>query len=147
MYVCLAGFLRTLSPNGPFAPNSFFRPKTISKVAIIKTRVKPLFFFFFFSFPSPRSFSFVTMILELFGLRRNVSFDAFSLKWLQILLGWFSKNWLDVRTYVCMYVCMCVCMCVCTYVCMHACLCACMYVCMYVCMHACMHVCIYKCIQ
>ena len=33
----LAGFLKTLSPNGPFPSNSFFRPKTTSKVVIIKT--------------------------------------------------------------------------------------------------------------
>ena len=31
----LAGFLITLSPNRAFASNSFFRPKTIFKVAII----------------------------------------------------------------------------------------------------------------
>ena len=45
-------------------------------------------FFFFFPFPSLlrfRSFS---------GLR-NMPFYAFSLKWLQISLGWFSRNWLD----------------------------------------------------
>ena len=34
----LAGFLKTLSPDGPFASNSFFVPKTIAKVAIIKTK-------------------------------------------------------------------------------------------------------------
>ena len=32
-----AGFLITLLPNRPFASNSFFRPKTIFKVAIMKT--------------------------------------------------------------------------------------------------------------
>ena len=36
--IYLAGFLITLSPNGPFVSNSFFRPKTISKVATIKTK-------------------------------------------------------------------------------------------------------------
>ena len=28
---------------------------------------------------------------------RNLTFDAFSLKWLQISLGWFSKSRLDTR--------------------------------------------------
>ena len=36
--IYLAGFLITLSPNGPFVWNSFFRAKTISKVGIIKTK-------------------------------------------------------------------------------------------------------------
>ena len=36
--IYLAGFLITLSPNGPFVWNSFFRPKTILKVGIIKTK-------------------------------------------------------------------------------------------------------------
>ena len=42
------------------------------------------------------SFSFVTVILEPFSGLRNLPFDAFSLKWLQISLGWFSKNRLDI---------------------------------------------------
>ena len=49
MYICLAGFLITLSPNGLFVSNSFFRPKTISKVAIIKTKSATIAFFFSFS--------------------------------------------------------------------------------------------------
>ena len=67
MYICLAGFLITLSPNGPFVSNSFFRPKTISKVAIIKTKSATIAFFFLFLL----SFSFVTMILELLGLKKH----------------------------------------------------------------------------
>ena len=78
-----------------FRPTVFFRPKTISKVVIIKTESATIAFF-----SSPPfllvalfliSFCFVTVILELLGLR-NRPFDAFSLKWLQILLGWFSKK-------------------------------------------------------
>ena len=42
-----AGFLTMLSPNGPLASNSFFRRKTISKLAIIKLRVQLLLFFGF----------------------------------------------------------------------------------------------------
>ena len=41
----LAGFFITLSPNGPFASNSVFRPKTISRVAIIKTKSATIAFF------------------------------------------------------------------------------------------------------
>ena len=67
MYICLAGFLITLSPNGSFVSNSFFRPKTISKVAIIKTKSATIAFFFLFLL----SFSFVTMILELLGLKKH----------------------------------------------------------------------------
>ena len=130
----LAGFLITLSTNWPFASNSFFRPKTISKVAIIKTKSATIAFFssppftsprsFFFSFPFPSLlwfcsfsgwgnmlacerktfFSFITAE----GRRRwasrnvcrsqarNMPFDAFSLKWPQISLGWCSKNCLDI---------------------------------------------------
>ena len=53
----LAGFLKTLSPDGSFASNSFFGPKTISNVAIIKTKSNHCFFLFS-SFPSPRSLFF-----------------------------------------------------------------------------------------
>ena len=53
----LAGFLKTLSPDGSFASNSFFGPETISKVAIIKTKSNHCFFLFS-SFPSPRSLFF-----------------------------------------------------------------------------------------
>ena len=54
----LAVFLITLSPNRPFASNSFYRPKTIFKVAIIKTKSATIAFFFSF-FPSPHSFIFL----------------------------------------------------------------------------------------
>ena len=71
---------------------------TISRVGIITLRVQPLLVFLLpLSFSSLflflLSFSlFVTMILEL----RNLPFDAFSLKWLQISLGCFSKNRLHI---------------------------------------------------
>ena len=69
----LAVFLITLSLNRAFASNSFFRPKTIFKVAIIKTKSATTAFFF----PPPflhltLSFSFVAMILELLGLKKRV---------------------------------------------------------------------------
>ena len=35
----------TLSPNGPFASVSFVRPRTIAKVAIIKTKIATIAFF------------------------------------------------------------------------------------------------------
>ena len=54
----LAIFLITLSLNRAFASNSFFRPKTIFKVAIIKTKSATTAFFFS-SFPSPHSFLFL----------------------------------------------------------------------------------------
>ena len=67
-------------------PTVFFGQKYLSKVAILKktTRVQPLLFsFLHLSFSSLfvflLSFSFVTVILELFGLK-NLLFDAFSLK-------------------------------------------------------------------
>ena len=59
--VCLAGFLKTLPPNGPFLSNSFF----FSKIAmIVEARSATIAFFssppffllalsFFFSFPFP----------------------------------------------------------------------------------------------
>ena len=80
--------------------DSVFWPKTNSKVAIIKTNSATIAFFFLLSsFPSPRPcfFSFplisiVTVIFELLGLNKH----AFWRLWLQISLGWFSKNRLDV---------------------------------------------------
>ena len=70
-------------------PISFFRPKTISKVAIIKTESATIALFssspFFFSFPFPS----LVWFWSLSG-PRNLPFDSFSLKWRQIPLGWFS---------------------------------------------------------
>ena len=97
-FVCISSqILKTLSPNGHFASNTFFRPKTISKVPIIKTKNAAIAFFssphsFFFSFPFPS----LLWFLSFSGLR-NLAFDAFSLKWLQISLSWFSKNRLDIN--------------------------------------------------
>ena len=60
--IYLAGVLKTLLPNRLLPSNSFFRTKTISKVAIIKTKSATIAFFssppfflpaFFFSFPFP----------------------------------------------------------------------------------------------
>ena len=46
MYINMfSRILITLSPNGPFVSNSFFRPKTISKEAIIKTKSATVAFF------------------------------------------------------------------------------------------------------
>ena len=91
--VCLARFLKTLPPNGPFVSNSFF-----PKIAIIETKSATIAFFssppffllalsFFFSFP----FLSLVWVRSLSG-PRNPPFNAFLLKWRQILLGWFSKN-------------------------------------------------------
>ena len=100
-YLYLAGFLKTFSPNGPFVSNSFFFGQKLSlfnrKVAIIKTKSANIAFFsllpisFSSLFLFILSFSFVTVIWSSSSLR-NLPFDAFSLKWLQISLGWFSKK-------------------------------------------------------
>ena len=86
----LAGFLKTLSPNGPVSSNCVSRPKIISKVAMMKTTsAAMLFALLLLSFSSLflflLSFSFVTVILELLGLK-NPAF------WPQISLGWFFKK-------------------------------------------------------
>ena len=100
--LCLAGFLKTLQPNGSFSVQQFFFPP-VSNVAIIKTKSATIAFFssppFFLLalFLFLLSFSFVSVILEFIGPKK-LPFDAFSFRWLQILLGWFSKNRLDVKT-------------------------------------------------
>ena len=104
----LAGFLIALLQNGPFASNSFFWPKSIAKVAIIKKECNNCVFLFS-SFCSPRSFFFSFPFPSLlwfcsFSGLRNLPFDAFSLKWLQILLGWFSNNLLNIHTYKHIYI-------------------------------------------
>ena len=66
-------------------------------VAILKTKRSfpyPHSFSFSFSFPFPSLLWFWS-----FSGLRNLPFDAFSLKWLQISLGWFSKNRLDDNVY------------------------------------------------
>ena len=81
-HIYLAGFFKTLSPNGPFASNRFFRPKITSKVPTIKAKSATIVFFLFSSFPFPSLPSFWS-----FSSLKNLPFDAFSLKWLQISLG------------------------------------------------------------
>ena len=70
-----------------------------SKGAIIKAKSATIAFFLLFLcfslFLFLLFFSFVTVILELLGIRSQ-PFDAFSLKCLQISIGWFSKNRLDI---------------------------------------------------
>ena len=65
------------------ASNSYFRAKTISKVAIIKTKSATIAFFslppfLFLTLSFSPSFSFVTVVLELLGLKKHLPFDAFS---------------------------------------------------------------------
>ena len=73
--VVLTGFLKTSSPNGPFASNRVLRlktTKTVSKVAIIKTKRATISFFLFSSlFVFLLSFSFVAVIVELLGLKKH----------------------------------------------------------------------------
>ena len=64
-------------------------------------RVQPLLFsLLLLSFSSLflflLSFSFVTMILELLGLKKTCTLTPFHSKWLQISLGWFLKHRLDI---------------------------------------------------
>ena len=104
LIIHFAGFLIMLSPNRPFASNSFIRPKTIAKVAILKTKsaIIAFFSFSFFSFPHSFFFSFPFPLLLWFWIfsgLRNVPFDAFSFKRLQISLGWYSKNRVDIHMY------------------------------------------------
>ena len=73
--VVLTGFLKTSSPNGPFASNRVFglkTTKTVSKVAIIKTKRATIAFFLFSSlYLFLLSFSFVSVIVELLGLKKH----------------------------------------------------------------------------
>ena len=78
-------------------PTVFFRPKTISNVAITKTNSAIIAFFLFSSFLPPRSFFFFfpfPSLLWFWSLSspRNLPFHAFSLNWLQISVGWFSEK-------------------------------------------------------
>ena len=75
----------------------FFRPKTISNVAITNTNSAIIAFFLFSSFLPPRSFFFFFPFPSLMWFwslssPRNLPFDAFSLNWLQISVGWFSEK-------------------------------------------------------
>ena len=84
-YIHLAGFFQTLSPNEPFASNSFFRPEISLQSSHPEktTRVQPLLFsLLHLSFSSLfvflLSFSFVTVILELFGLTKPYFWRLFT---------------------------------------------------------------------
>ena len=79
-HICLAGFLITLSPNGPFASNSLKY-----KEAILKTKSAIIAFFLLllsssslFLFLFLLSSSFVTMILELLGLKKPAFWRLFT---------------------------------------------------------------------
>ena len=81
----LAGFLKTVPANGPFVSNSFFRPKTISKVTTIKAKSATIALFLFdlllssFSlFLFVLSSFFVSVILELIGPRKAVFWHLFT---------------------------------------------------------------------
>ena len=100
-HIYLTGFLKTLAPKDLFYPTAFFgQTWTISKVAIIKTKsVHYHYFFLFCSFFRFFALSFSPLPFpssKIFLSPKNLSFDAFSLKWLQISSGWFSKHWLDI---------------------------------------------------
>ena len=89
--IYLAGFLITLSPNGPFASNSFFSTKNYlqSSRYHVKTESAAIFFFFS-SFPSPRSFFFSFLFL------RYCDFGA-SRAWESCLLTPFHSNYCKLR--------------------------------------------------
>ena len=94
--------LKTVPANRPFVSNSFFRPTTISKVAIIKAKSATIAFFSSISsFLPPRSFFFafpLSLLVWFWSLLgpRNLPFYPFSLKWRQISLGWFPRNRLGI---------------------------------------------------
>ena len=98
------GFLITLSPNGPFASDRFFRPKTISEVAILKTNSATIAFFLLllsssslFLFLFLLSSSFVTMILELLGLKKPAFWRLFT----QMTANFFRLVFKKSARYVC----------------------------------------------
>ena len=78
-----SSFLITLLRNGPFASNSFFGQKLSPKVAIIETKSAAVaLFLLLLSFSSLflflLSFSFVTVILELLGLKKPAFWCLFA---------------------------------------------------------------------
>ena len=75
-----------------------------AKGTIVKTKSKTIAFFLFSSFPSPRcfffllSYFFVTVILDLLGLIiKKPHFRLLFTHLTEILLGWISKNRLDIQ--------------------------------------------------
>ena len=95
IYMYLAVFLKMLPPGGPFRSNSFFRPKTMSKVAFKKTKSATHFSLLLLSssslFLSLLLFPLLAWFWSLSG-PKNLPFDAFPLKGRQISLGWPSKK-------------------------------------------------------
>ena len=105
-HICLAAFLITLSLNGTFVSNSFLRRKTIYKVAIIKTKSATIAFFLFsLLFLFLLSFFFVTVILELLGLKRLAFWRLFTPMTAIFFLSWFKKKkkQLNVYFHFCMF--------------------------------------------
>ena len=71
MHVCLAGVLKMLSPNGPFASNSVFGQNlSPNEVAIIKTRSATIAFF------SSPSFLLLALSFSPFFFLRYCDFEA-----------------------------------------------------------------------
>ena len=92
----VAGLFKTLELNRPLSSNSFFffRQKQPLLFSLLLLSSSSLFFFFFFS-----PFLFIScVILQL--IVKNLSLGSFSLKWLQISLGSFSKNRLDTYSFI-----------------------------------------------
>ena len=94
--------LRHWCPQHQETTRIFDKVIAIIVVAIINTKSSTIAFFFLFLFSFPSLFLFCFPFPSLlwfwsFSGLRNMPFDAFSLKWLQMSLGWFSKNWLDVH--------------------------------------------------
>ena len=103
--------LKTLPPNGPFVPNNFFRPRTICKVAIIKT-TSAILLFFFSSFLPPCfflfSFPFPSLVWFWILSKQTCLLTPFHSKLRQISLGLFSKiaswTYIEKITYCNIYV-------------------------------------------
>ena len=82
-----------------FWVRQFFQPKSVSQSSRIITIVFFVFPPFFLLALSPSLFfRYYDFGISQSGLR-NLPFDTFSLKWLQISLGCFSKNRLDIYIY------------------------------------------------
>ena len=97
----LAGFLKTWSPSGPFASNSFFGQKQSRSSHCKSQKAQPLLFsLLLLSFSSLFSFSFpfpsLLWFWSLSGLRNLPDLTPFHWNDCKFSLGWFSKNRLGV---------------------------------------------------